>query len=261
MATRAQPRTALATMVAFGAGVAYILWRRARSMGDEEMEEWEPVDRDHVVKFFQILNQQSHQSIMSFNQQIVQYRGKVPEQHLTDLAVGHFEDSLAKTQAQISVGMGISLEDMEDASKYYEEKGDQQVKEQLRHLKNLYLTVSNLPTDEEEPELPDDLTVEKMVTVVTAFFKASNNVIESVVQELLAKGGDVTNPETAMKMSMAIQEKSGPATDEAIKRFNLNSTTIGPAMDKFREHEEIKTAIMVGSEEQHQILRTYGLMT
>lgn len=33
MATRAQPRTALATMVAFGAGVAYVLWRRARSMG------------------------------------------------------------------------------------------------------------------------------------------------------------------------------------------------------------------------------------
>lgn len=151
------------------------------------------------------------------------------------------------------------------------------MKEQLRHLKNLYLTVSNLPTDEEEPELPDDLTVEKMVTVVTAFFKASNDVIESVVQELLAKvrtvhppsslakvpcesgvwlieedvpcraipyrvahiqqsvdacrvlcrffqGEDITNPETTMKMSMAIQEKNGPATDEAIKRFNLNST-------------------------------------
>lgn len=40
-------------------------------------------------------------SQMSFNQQIAQYRGKVPEQHLTDLAVGHFEDSLAKTQAQV----------------------------------------------------------------------------------------------------------------------------------------------------------------
>lgn len=37
----------------------------------------------------------------SFNQQIAQYRGKVPEQHLTDLAVGHFEDQLAKSQAQV----------------------------------------------------------------------------------------------------------------------------------------------------------------
>ena len=27
-----------------------------------------------------------------------------------------------------------------------------------------------------------------------------------------------------MKMTAAIQEKSGPATDEAIKRFNLDST-------------------------------------
>lgn len=155
------------------------------------------------------------------------------------------------------------------------------MKEQVRHLKNLFLAVSNLPTDEEEPDLPDDLTVEKMVTVVTAFFKASNNVIETVVQELHAKvrknctspllpppsrkclvkrgsgwskkkcsaraipyrvaqiqqsfdacrvfcrsfqGEDISNPETAMKMSMAIQERNGPATDEAIKRFNLNST-------------------------------------
>ena len=37
----------------------------------------------------------------SFNQQIAQYRGKVPEQQLTDLAVGQFEESLAKTQEQV----------------------------------------------------------------------------------------------------------------------------------------------------------------
>lgn len=36
-----------------------------------------------------------------FNQQIAQYRGKVPDQHLTDLAVGHFEDQLAKSQEQV----------------------------------------------------------------------------------------------------------------------------------------------------------------
>ncbi len=28
------------------------------------MEEWEPVERDHVVKFFQIINQQSHQTMV-----------------------------------------------------------------------------------------------------------------------------------------------------------------------------------------------------
>ena len=27
---------------------------------EEEEEEWEPVDRDHVVKFFQVINAQSH---------------------------------------------------------------------------------------------------------------------------------------------------------------------------------------------------------
>lgn len=62
-----------------------------------------------------------------------------------------------------------------------------QVKEQMKLLKHLYLAVSGLPSDEEEVQLPDDLTAEKMVTVVTAFFKASNDVIENVVKELLAK--------------------------------------------------------------------------
>lgn len=62
-----------------------------------------------------------------------------------------------------------------------------QVTEQMKLLKHLYLAVSNLPSDEQAVELPEDLTAEKMVTVVTAFFKASNNVIEAVVQELLAK--------------------------------------------------------------------------
>lgn len=37
----------------------------------------------------------------AFNQQIAQYRGKVPEQQLTDLAVAHFEDALNKCQQQV----------------------------------------------------------------------------------------------------------------------------------------------------------------
>ncbi|CAM9512994.1 unnamed protein product, partial [Scytosiphon promiscuus] len=239
---------------AFFAGASYILWRRSRPIEDEEEEEWEPVDRDHVVKFFQVINQQSHQSMTQFNQQIAQYRGKVPEQHLTDLAVGQFEDQLTKIQEQILAGMGISPEDMEDACKYYEAEGDPQVKEQTQMLRRLYLAVSNLPSEEQEIELPDDLTAEKMVTVVKAFFKASNNVIESVIQELLAKArSNLASPETAMKMTMAIQEKNGPATDEAIKRFNLDSTTIGPAMEKYGEHPEIKNAMLVGSEEQREM--------
>ena len=31
-----------------------------------EMEEWEPVDRDHVVKFFQAINQLSHQNMVRY---------------------------------------------------------------------------------------------------------------------------------------------------------------------------------------------------
>lgn len=41
------------------------------------------------------------------------------------------------------------------------------------------------------------------------------------------QGENLASPETALKMSMAIQEKNGPATDEAIKRFNLDSTVRG----------------------------------
>lgn len=168
----------------------------------------------------------------------------------------------------------------------------------MKILKAMYLRVSNLPSDE-AVELPEDLTAEKMVTVVTAFFKASNNVIETVVQDLLAKvrcthfirarmveysitdlslfamsfvcplasqalrlartvtwlrhpaalsvlipgcrkyrcvscrpfqGENLADPETSMKMATAIQERSGPATDEAIKRFNLDSS-VSPALE------------------------------
>ncbi|CAM9731956.1 unnamed protein product [Pylaiella littoralis] len=256
MASTAQPRTSLAIATAFLAGATYILWQRSRSTEDGEEEEWEPVDRDHVVKFFQLINQQSHQNIAGFNQQIAQYRGKVPDQHLTDLAIGHFEDQLAKSQEQILSGMGISLEDMEDASKYYEAEGDSQVQDQMKLLVHLYKSVAGLPI--EEPELPDDLTAETMVMVVTAFWKASNNVIKTVVQDVLDRGGNLADETT--NMSMSIQKKSGPATDEAIKRFNLDSTTVGPAIEKFREHPEIRKAMMLGSEEQHSLLRSYGLV-
>lgn len=57
----------------------------------------------------------------------------------------------------------------------------------MKLLKHLYLSVSNLPTEEVEVELPDDLTAEKMVMVVQAFWKASTSVIEAVVQDTLAR--------------------------------------------------------------------------
>ena len=62
-----------------------------------------------------------------------------------------------------------------------------QVKEQMRVLKKLYQAVANSPAPAAESQIPTDLTAEKMVTVVTAFFEASNSVIRSVVEELLAQ--------------------------------------------------------------------------
>lgn len=44
-----------------------------------------------------------------FNQQIAQYRGKLPDQQLTDLAVGHFEDQLAKSQQQVGVACAVMV--------------------------------------------------------------------------------------------------------------------------------------------------------
>lgn len=39
----------------------------------------------------------------SFNQQIAQYRGKIDERQLTDLAISHFEEQLSKNQQQVSL--------------------------------------------------------------------------------------------------------------------------------------------------------------
>lgn len=158
-------------------------------------------------------------------------------------------------------------------------------------LKHLYMSVLGLP--KKETELPDDLTAETMVMVVEAFWKASNNVIKTVVQDVLSRvrcppecaatrvwfpevaflflstfvqpglartntllpsssftsplnvrpctsygsiqGGNLSDPKTGMEMTMSIQEKSGPATDEAIKRFNLDST-VRPTLFKSTTH-------------------------
>ena len=59
--------------------------------------------------------------------------------------------------------------------------------EQMRVLKKLYQAVANSPAVEQAAPIPNDLTAEKMATVVTAFFEASNGVIRSVVEELLAE--------------------------------------------------------------------------
>ncbi|CAM9248059.1 unnamed protein product [Laminaria digitata] len=255
-----RPQVAMVATVGLLVASACLLWRRTRSRKEDEEEEWEPVDRDHVVKFFQVINAQSHTQMAGFNQQIAQYRGKLPDQQLTELAVGHFEDQLAKSQHQVLMGMGISLEDMEDASRYYEEQGDAQVKEQMSLLKKLYRAVAQAPAVEEAAKIPTDLTAEKMVTVVKAFFDASNVVIRDVVEELLAEGKTLTDPNTSMEMTVLLQQRNGPSTDAAIKPFNLDSTTIGPAMEKFQDNVVIQNAIRVGGEQQRDLLASYGLV-
>ncbi|CAM9932173.1 unnamed protein product [Ascophyllum nodosum] len=248
-----QPRHALLATLASGA-LAFLWWRSSRSQSrEEEEEDWEPIDRDHVVKFFQIINAQSQAQAASFNQQVAQYRGKIEEQQLTDLGINHFEEQLFKNQKQILAGMGISLEDMEDATAYYEQEGDPLVKEQVTMLKNLYLAVSKSKSVD-MPGLPDDLTAEKMVTVVSAFFKASNDCIREVVEDLIAQARFCpTDPATAREMSVLLQQRNGPATDAAIKRFNLDSNTIGPAMEKFQDHAEIQNAIRAGAQQQREM--------
>lgn len=61
------------------------------------------------------------------------------------------------------------------------------MKEQMSLLKKLYRAVAQVPAVEEAAKIPTDLTAEKMVTVVKAFFDASNVVIRDVVEELLAE--------------------------------------------------------------------------
>lgn len=62
-----------------------------------------------------------------------------------------------------------------------------QVKGLMEALKMMYLSVSNEPAEEKAPDLPDDLSAEKMVTVVTIFFAAANKVVRETVEELLAE--------------------------------------------------------------------------
>lgn len=54
-------------------------------------------------------------------------------------------------------------------------------------LEQMYRAVSGASTEEEAPKLPDNLTEEKMVTVVNAFFAASNTVLRDIVEELVAQ--------------------------------------------------------------------------
>lgn len=54
-------------------------------------------------------------------------------------------------------------------------------------LEQMYRAVSGASAEEEAPKLPDDLTEEKMVTVVNAFFAASNTVLRDIVEELVAQ--------------------------------------------------------------------------
>lgn len=54
-------------------------------------------------------------------------------------------------------------------------------------LEQMYQAVSGASAEEEPPKLPDDLTEEKMVTVVNAFFAASNTLLRDIVEELVAQ--------------------------------------------------------------------------
>lgn len=60
----------------------------------------------------------------------------------------------------------------------------------MKQLRKMYLAVAGLPS-EDTYDIPDDLTVEKMVEVIKIYFAASLGAMKEVVEDLLSQARQV----------------------------------------------------------------------
>ncbi|CAM9431151.1 unnamed protein product [Choristocarpus tenellus] len=251
-----------ATALTLAAGGLLFLWGRGGSSLEEVSGDDEgalpTVSKAQVVAFFDAINFQQQAMMLNFNQQVEQFRGKVPEEQLLQLGGSQFEENLAKVQGMELERVGVDEEDMEEASNHFIGMGDQQVKAGADKLLSLYLSMSR--GIESTAELPDNLTVEKVLKVLDIFHSVNDRLLVEVIEGLQAQGKSLSNQETMQELHMIFTRRSESDLNKALKPLGLNHEMIQPALVKFQNNKTVQQKLKEGTEQQQARLMTYGLM-
>lgn len=155
----------------------------------------------------------------------------IPEDQLAAYLMSQFETAMKAVEENVYSKYSCKEEDIQLASEYYAEDPD--VAAVVQKLKQLFAVIMGQPLD--TVEVPDDLTLEKVVEIMEETMEAMNVAMENTCAELRGQGMSSDENDFQNAVNQIYIKRAEEATSRVHEERGITRHVLQAAMIKYQQ--------------------------
>ncbi|KAH9157347.1 hypothetical protein AeRB84_000819 [Aphanomyces euteiches] len=198
--------------------------------------------KDQLLAILGVISTQMGQVVMSLaaieqkiRQESAQSGRRLPEDQLAAYLMGQFEEAMKAIESQVYSKYNTTEQDVTVASDYYESIEDPEVHAELRKLRELHNLITGAGSL--DVEIPEDLTLEKFLSIMEETMESLNVAMEEVCQEV--KLLDPVDKEEAINQRYV--KKADQLSNDIHQPHGLSREVLQAAMMKYQQEPAFLT--------------------
>ncbi|CAK4661944.1 hypothetical protein LEN26_001449 [Aphanomyces euteiches] len=198
--------------------------------------------KDQLLAILGVISTQMGQVVMSLaaieqkiRQESAQSGRRLPEDQLAAYLMGQFEEAMKAIESQVYSKYNTTEQDVTVASDYYESIEDPEVHAELRKLRELHNLITGAGSL--DVEIPEDLTLEKFLSIMEETMESLNVAMEEVCQEV--KLLDPVDKEEAINQRYV--KKADQLSNDIHQHHGLSREVLQAAMMKYQQEPAFLT--------------------
>eukprot|EP00639_Heterosigma_akashiwo_P001236 CAMPEP_0194572580 /NCGR_PEP_ID=MMETSP0292-20121207/9099_1 /TAXON_ID=39354 /ORGANISM="Heterosigma akashiwo, Strain CCMP2393" /LENGTH=270 /DNA_ID=CAMNT_0039423579 /DNA_START=11 /DNA_END=823 /DNA_ORIENTATION=- len=206
---------------------------------DVDVIELPDITKAQVLEIFTTINQNMQAKVRELTQQLDQISQQMkaagqalPEKEIHAYLSQEFESHLKKVEEQVLEKYKTDEDELEEATEYFEEQGDEEVKAVVRQLEVMYEAMSGTA---KKKEAPADLTREKFLALLPVYFGSMSKALAGLVEEAARKGITPQSPEMQQLVATQLDARALKTMQEQ----GLDNEVFNAGLQKFHEDPEV----------------------
>lgn len=203
---------------------------------DDGVREVPNLHKDQLLSILETICSQMGQVVMQLakleakiRQESSQSGRALPEDQLASYLMGQFEEAMKAIESQVYAKFQTTEDEVKIATEYYEEEEDKDVAAAVTKLQDLYRVMTGGGFS--DVEVPEDLTLEKFVSIMHETMESLNVAMEEVCLEVKELNPD--NKEDAINQRYV--KRADALSAEIHAKHGLTREVLQAAMMKYQQ--------------------------
>jgi len=222
------------------AGALYLLTRRPATVKvkaagkagvakDDGVVEMPSLGREQLIKIFERLCSMLNLIILQLAEHEQKVRVSAEKQgkeishaEMEQYLMGQFRQAMAEVEQTVYKENNTTEEEVRAATTYYED--DEEFQQTLNKLRRLFKAVTGQPQSE-LPEVPEEVTMEKVLLVMSETMENINVVLEKIHKELTDSGMNPDSQEFKQQMQQRYLDRVGSLRAEVQQKHGIGEVS------------------------------------